>query len=105
MEIPGRVWIIVPYIRQVPGDLSRRQTNRAAQRDGGVSEIASNTVPARDDFRCGEVRAPGTEAVFDVFMNPIADGLHARQAVGICSNWFHAKSCNMSESQYRLGKV
>jgi len=66
----------------MPRDITSRQIKRPAQRDDRVGEIAADAVPAEDHFRSGKIRPPGTETVFDIVMHPIADGLHARQAVG-----------------------
>src|ERR1017187_6967987 len=47
-----------------------------------MSKVAADAVPTGDYLRGREVGPPGTEAVFNVVVNPVADGLHARKAVG-----------------------
>ena len=47
-----------------------------------MGEVAANPVAPFDHVKGGEVRPPGTEAVFNIVMDPVADGLHPRQAVG-----------------------
>src|ERR1039458_4920551 len=46
-----------------------------------MGEIAAHTVATKNHFGGRKIGASGTEAVFNVVVDPVADGLHARQAV------------------------
>src|ERR1039458_1694101 len=82
VKIHRRAGINETNVGQVSGDVTGGQIERAAQRNDRVREIAADTVSTGDYFRGREVGPPGTEAVFNVVVNPVADGLHARKAVG-----------------------
>ena len=47
-----------------------------------AAAVAADAVATFDRLRGGEVRPPGTEAVFNIIVNPIANRLHSRKAVG-----------------------
>ena len=46
-----------------------------------MGEVTAHAVAPFDDFGRGEICAAREVAVFDIVVNPIADGLHARKAV------------------------
>ena len=86
VKIHRRAGINEADVRQMSRDIARRQIKCTAQRDGRVREIAAAAVAPCDDLGRGQVGATGYLAVFDVVVNPVADGLHAREAGEICPN-------------------
>ena len=66
---------------QMTGDVTGGQVESAAERNGHVRKVAADTVPPLDHLGGGEIRAPGTKPVFDVGMDPVANGLHSRQTM------------------------
>src|SRR5437870_1993369 len=63
------------------GHVASGEVEGAAECDGRVGEIAADAVAAFDDFGGGKVRTAGTETVLDIVVDPIADCLHALDAM------------------------
>jgi len=75
-------------VGQMSGDVARGQIERAIEGDGEMSEVAANAEAALQHVPSGKVGAAGTVAIFDVLVNPLADGLRARPAVGHLAEFF-----------------
>jgi len=68
-------------VRQVAGHIARWEIECSIERDGEVCEIAANPIAALQDVPCRQIGPTGHIAVFDVLMNPAADGLDSRPAM------------------------
>ena len=82
VEIHRRAGILKRHVGHVAGDVARRNIKRPAKRDRQHARNRGRRRSAARWFRDAErARVARAEAVFDIFMHPIADRLHAVQAV------------------------
>lgn len=68
-------------VGEVAGDVARGEVEGAVERDGEMGEVAADAVAALEDVPSGEIGPAGHVGVFDVLIQPEADGLDARPAV------------------------
>jgi len=83
----------------VSGDIASGQIESAAEGDGRMCEVTADAVAPLDDFGSGQIGPAGGEAVLNIIVHPIADGLDAREAVGEMPELIPRKIINLSESQ------
>ena len=81
MEIHVVLRIGKPDIGQMAGHIAGREIEGAVERDREMSEVAAHAVAALEDIPRGEIRAARHVAILDIIVHPLADGVHARQAV------------------------
>ena len=81
VKVHRRARIVITDIGQMAGDVAGGQIESTAERDRGMGKVAADTEAALDDFGGREIRATRAEAIFDVVVDPIANGGDALDAV------------------------
>jgi len=81
VEIHRRAGILAADVGYVTADVAGGNVKRAAERDRAVRQVAADSVTAFDDVMSRDARAAGAGAVFDIAVDPVANGADAGETV------------------------
>ena len=81
VEIHRRAGIEPADVGKMPRHIARGKIEGTAEGHADMGKIAADPEALADDLGGGDVRAARAEAILDVLMNPVADGLDTRQSI------------------------